>query len=129
MYAGKILRHVRQLPVILGWRIAIFIACKSSHLNIVVCDVTCTQSKHRDRFVTDVKWVLDDLAVRSPELLQRMQQRIRYIARAEITNRFEYFSSPRLLLVCVDYEHADGDLRNLIKGDIVEAAHLIQASI
>jgi hypothetical protein len=121
---SKILRRLHQLPVIFLWRIAIFFALKTFHRNIVVCDVTSTESEYRDCFAADVRSVLDDVALTSPELLQRTQQHIYYIARAEITNRFEYFSRPRLLLLYVDYEHGDGDLRNSIKRDIVEAATL-----
>jgi len=66
--------------------------------------------------------MLDDLALTSPEQLQRIQRHVRYIARAEIDNRFEYFASSKLLLLHVDYEHGDVDTRNSIKRDIVEAA-------
>ena len=66
--------------------------------------------------------MLHDLALTSPEQLQRIQRHIRYIARAEIDNRFEYFASSRLLLLHVDYEHRDVDTRNSVKRNIVEAA-------
>ena len=122
MHKSKMLHRLRQLPVICAWRTGIFFASKSLYRNIVVCDVTSTQSKHRDRFATDVKSVLEDLALTSPEQLQRIQRHIRYIARAEIDNRFEYFASSRLLLLHVDYDRRDVDTRNSIKGDIVEAA-------
>jgi hypothetical protein len=124
MWTTKVLRGLHQLPVILAWRIAIFIAAKSSHRKIVVCDVTSTESKYRDRFAVDVKSILDDLALTSPELLQRLQKHVRYIARAGIINRFDYFVRPRLLLLHVDYENERSDLRSLIKRDLVEAATL-----
>jgi hypothetical protein len=92
--------------------------------NIVICDVTSTQSQYRDRFAADVKSILDDLALTFPELLQRIQQHVRYIARAEISNRFDYFVRPRLLPLHVDYRHDRSDLRTAIKRDIVEAATL-----
>src|SRR5438876_1961232 len=76
------------------------------------------------RYAADVKAILDDLAHTSPELLQRIQQHVRYIARAEISNRFEYCVRPRLLLLDVDYRHERGDLRTSIKRDIAEAARL-----
>ena len=120
MHKSKILGRLRQLPVICAWRTGIFFASKSLHWDIVVCDVSSTQSKHRHRFATDV--MLDDLALTSPEQLQRIQRHVRYIARAEIDNRFEYFASSKLLLLHVDYEHGDVDTRNSIKRDIVEAA-------
>ena len=120
----NLLRRLHQLPVILAWRLAILLARKTDHLNIVICDVTSTESKYRDRVAADVKSILDDLALTSPELLQRIQQHVRYIARAEISNRFEYCVRPRLLLLYVDYEHRDSDLRTSIKRDIAEAARL-----
>lgn len=120
----KVLRRLHELPVLCAWRLAIWLAPKSYHSNIVICDVTSTQSKYRDCFAADVKSALDDLAVTSPEVLRRTQQYIRYIARAGITNRFDYFVRPRLLLLGVDYENVDGDLRTSIKRDIVEAASL-----
>jgi ABC-type uncharacterized transport system YnjBCD ATPase subunit len=125
MSRNKILRRLHQLPAVFLWRIAIFFASKSLHWNIVVCDATGTQSKHRDRFAADVRSALDDLAVTSPELLQRTQQYVHYIARAQISNRFEYFSISRLLLLDVDYESGDVDQRSSIRRDIVEAARLI----
>src|SRR5439155_21186378 len=82
------------------------------------------QSKHRNCFASDVKSVLHDLALTSPELLQRSQQYCRYIALAQINNRFEYFSSSGLLLLRVDYESGDTNRRDSIKRDIVEAATL-----
>ena len=121
---GNLLRWLHQLPVVLAWKFLILLARKSYHLNIVICDVTSTQSKFCDRFAADVKTILDDLAHTSPELLQRIQQHVRYIARAEISNRFEYCVRPRLLLLDVDYRHERGDLRTSIKRDIVEAATL-----
>ena len=121
---GNLLRWLHQLPVVLAWKFLILLARKSYHLNIVICDVTGTQSKFCDRFAADVKAILDDLAHTSPELLQRIQQHVRYIARAEISNRFEYCVRPRLLLLDVDYRHERGDLRTSIKRDIVEAATL-----
>jgi hypothetical protein len=124
MYKSKILRRLHELPVIWAWRLAIFLAPKSYHSNIVVCDVTSTQSKYRDCFAADVKSALDDLAVTSPEVLRRAQQYIGYIARAEIVNQFDYFVRPRLLLLGVDYEHRDSDLRTSIRRDIAEAARL-----
>jgi len=124
MYKNKILRRLHELPVVLAWKFLILLARKSYHLNIVICDVTSTQSKFCDRFAADVKAILDDLAHTSPELLQRIQQHVRYIARAEISNRFEYCVRPRLLLLYVDYEHRDSDLRTSIKRDIAEAARL-----
>jgi len=90
----------------------------------VICDVTSTESRYRDCFAADVKSALDDLAVISPEVLRRVQQYIGYIARAEIVNQFDYFVRPRLLLLGVDYEHRDSDLRTSIKRDIAEAARL-----
>ena len=119
-----VLRHLRQLPVIFAWRIGILFASKTLHWNIVVCDVTSTQSKHGDCFARDVGSVLDDFAMTSPQLLQRAQQYVHYIARAEINSRFEYFSSSRLLLLRVDYESGDVNLRNSIRRDIVEATTL-----
>jgi hypothetical protein len=92
--------------------------------NIVICDVTSTQSQYRDRFAADVKSILDDLALTSAELLQRTQQPVRYIARTEISNRFDYFVRPRLLPLHVDYRHDRGDLRTAIKRDIIEAGTL-----
>jgi hypothetical protein len=124
MYKNKILRRLHELPVLCAWRLAIFLAPKSYHSNIVVCDVTSTQSKYRDCFAADVKAALDDLAVTSPEVLRRAQHYIRYIARAEIINEFDYFIRPRLLLLGVEYEHGDSDLRTSIKRDIAEAARL-----
>ena len=127
MYKNKILRRLHELPVLCAWRLAIFFAPKSYYSNIVVYDVTSTQSKYRDCFAADVKSALDDLAVTSPEVLRRAQQYIGYIARAEIVNRFDYFVRPRLLLLGVDYEHRDSDLRTSMKRDIAEAvtrAHL-----
>ncbi|SRR6266511_4268443 len=121
---SRILRRLHQLPVIFAWRIAISFAFKSFHRDIVACDVTSTESKYRDCFAADVKSVLDDLALTSPEVLQRAQQYIRYIARAEIDNRFEYFSGPRLLLLHVDYEHGDVDTLESIRRDIMEAVTL-----
>jgi hypothetical protein len=93
----------------------------------VVCDVTSTQSKYRDCFAADVKSALDDPAVTSPEVCDEHNSDIHYIARAEIVNRFDYFVRPRLLLLGVDYEHRDSDLRTSMKRDIAEAvtrAHL-----
>jgi hypothetical protein len=124
MSKTKILRRLLQLPVIFAWRIGIFFASKSLHWNIVVCDMTSTQSKYGTRFATDVGSVLDDLAVTSPQLLEQTQQYVHYIARVQINNRFEYFSSPRLLLLCVDYENGDVNQRASIRRDIVEAATL-----
>ena len=124
MYKNKILRRLHELPVIFAWRLAIFFAVKSFHRNIVICDVTSTESRYRDCFAADVKSALDDLAVISPEVLRRAQQYIGYIARADIVNQFDYFVRPRLLLLYVDYEHRDSDLRTSIKRDIAEAARL-----
>jgi hypothetical protein len=124
MYKNKILQRLHELPVLCAWRLAILIAPKSYHSNIVVCDVTSTQSKYRDCFAADVKSALDDLALTSPEVLRRTQQYIRYIARAEITNRFDYFVRPRLLLLHVDYEHGDVDTLESIRRDIMEAVTL-----
>src|SRR6266536_463533 len=121
---GNLLRRLHQLPVVLAWKFLILLARKSYHLNIVICDVTSTQSKFCDRFAADVKAILDDLALTSPVLLQRIQQHVRYIARAEISNRFDYFERSSLLLLDVDSRHERGDLRTSIKRDIVEAATL-----
>jgi hypothetical protein len=120
----KVLRRLHELPVLCAWRLAIWLAPKSYHSNIVICDVTSTQSKYRDCFAADVKSALDDLAVASPEVLRRIQQYIRYIARAEITNRFDYFVRPRLLLLGLEYEDGNGDPGISIKRDIIEAASL-----
>jgi len=100
------LRRLWQLPTTFAWRVAILFASKSSHWNIVVCDVTSTQS-YRRRFTADVRAVLDELATMSPKALQHAQQHVRYIARAQIHSRFEYFSSSKLLLLRVDYESGD----------------------
>jgi hypothetical protein len=124
MRNSNLLRRLQQLPVILAWKFAILFARKTYHLNIVICDVTSTESKCRDRLAADVKSILDDLALTSPELLQRIQQHVRYIARAQIPNRFDYFAHPRLLLLHVDYPHRRGDLRTSIKRDIIEGATL-----
>ena len=124
MYNSKILRRLQQLPVILAWRLAIFFAVKSFHRNIVICDVTSTESRYRDCFAADVKFVLDDLALTCPHVLQRMLQHIHYIARADVSTRYEYFSSPRLLLLYVDYQHGDVDVRSSLKRDILEVATL-----
>ena len=93
----------------------------------MVCDVTSTQSKYRHCFAPDVKSALDDLAVTSPEVCDEHNSDIHYIARAEIVNRFDYFVRPKLLLLGVDYEHRDSDVRTPMKRDIAEAvtrAHL-----
>ena len=124
MYKNKILRRLHERPVLCAWRLAIFIAVKTFHRNIVICDVTSTESRYRDCFAADVKSALDDLAVTSPEVLRRAQQYIGYIARPDIVNQFDYFVRPRLLLLGVDYEHRDSDLRTSIKRDIAEAARL-----
>ena len=124
MRNSNLLRRLHRLPVILGWKLAILLARKTYHLNIVICDVTSTQSKYRDRLAADIRSILDDLTLTSPELLLRIQQHVRYIARAEISNRFDYFVSPRLLLLDVDYRNERGDLRTSIKRDLVEAATL-----
>ena len=124
MRNSSLLRCLHQLPVVLLWKLAILFARKTHYLNIVICDVTPTESKYSERLAADVTSILDDLALTSPGLLQRIQQHVRYIARAEISNRFEYFVSPRLLLLYVDYRHESGDLRTSIKRDLVEAATL-----
>jgi hypothetical protein len=124
MSNNKILRRLRQLPVIFAWRMAILFASRSSHWNIVVCDITSTQSRYRRRFAADVRSVLDDLAVTSPRLLEQTQQYVHNIARAQINNRVEYFSSSRLLLLSVAYENGDVNQRSSIRRDIVEAATL-----
>jgi hypothetical protein len=124
MRNGNLLRRVQQLSVILTWKLAILFARKTYHLNIVICDVTTTESRYSERLAADVKSILDDLALTSPEVLQRIQQHVRCIARAEISNRFEYFVHPKLLLLYVDYRHERGDLRASIRCDIVEAATL-----
>jgi hypothetical protein len=121
---GNLLRRLHQLPVVLAWKFLILLARKSYHLNIVICDVTSTESRYRDCFADDVKSALDDLAVTSPEVLRRAQHYIGYIARADISNRYEYFSSPRLLLLYVDYQHGDVDVRGSLKRDILEVATL-----
>jgi hypothetical protein len=121
----KLVRRLWQLPTIFAWRMAILFASKSSHWNFVVCDITGTESRYRRRFAADVRSVLDELAVTSPQLLERAQRYVHYIARAQINNRFEYFSSSRLLLLRVDYENGDIDQRNSIRRDIVEAATLV----
>ena len=124
MHNSKVLRRLRQLPVICAWRTGILLASKSLYWDIVVCDVTSTQSKYRDRFTADVKSVLDHLALTSPELLHRAQQYVRYIARAEIGNRFEYFSRPRLLLLCVDYQQSNVNAQESIRRDVMDAVTL-----
>lgn len=100
------------------------LARKTYHLNIIICDVTSTESKYRDRLAADVMSILEDLVLTSPELLHRLQQQVHYIARTEVSNRFDYFVRPRLLLLNVDYRHERGDLQPSIKRDIVEAATL-----
>jgi hypothetical protein len=124
MWTGNISRQLHQLPVTIAWRIAIVFARKSLHRNITICDVTSTESRYRGRFDADVTSVLDELALTSPEQLQGIQKHIRYIARAEIRNGFEYFARARLLLLNVDYRRDRSDLRTSIKRYIAEAAIL-----
>src|SRR5438094_8687707 len=99
-------------------------AVKRFHRNIVICDVTSTESRYRDCFPADVKFVLDDLALTCPHVLQRMLQHIQYIARADVSTRYEYFSSPTLLLRHVDYQHGDVDVRSSLILVILEVATL-----
>ena len=82
--------------------------------NIVICDVTSTQSQYRDRFAADVKSILDDLALTFPELLQRIQKHVRYIARTEISNRFDYFVRPDCCLctLTIDTTAVTSELRS-----------------
>ena len=47
---------------------------------------------------------------------------VRYIARAAISIRFDYFVRLRLLPLHVNYGHDRSDLRTAIKRDIVEGA-------
>jgi hypothetical protein len=59
---------------------------------------------------------------RSPFATQRGQAAPTPTAFAEVVS--DYFVRPRLLLLGVDYENRDGDLRTSIKRDIAEAARL-----
>jgi hypothetical protein len=129
MRNSNLLRRLQQLPVILAWKFAILFARKTYRLNIVICDVTSAESKCRDRLAADVKSILDDLALTSSELLQRIQQNVRYIARAEISNRFDYLAHPKFLLLHVGYPHQRGDLRTSIKRDIIEGCNFSRSAI
>lgn len=120
MQSNSILYRVWQLPVILAWRFAIFLAAKTYRHGFVICDITSTESKYRDSFAADVQTVLDQLAVESPKVLQELRYYVRYVARAQIQNRFDYYSGTKLLLLNIDYETGAARLHARIKRDVLE---------
>lgn len=100
----RILRRIKQVPSLIGWRVAISLAKKTFHKGILICDITSSQSTHAPTFVKDVTAALDQLALSFPDAFRISHNAIRGIARAEINNNFEYFSGPKLLLLRIDYQ-------------------------
>lgn len=88
----------------MGWRLAIFLAQKTFHGGVLICDVTSSQSINGRTFVRDVITAFDQLELSSPGVFRTLHNAVQRVARADINNDFEYYCEPGLLLMRIDYQ-------------------------
>lgn len=117
---NPLLRRLRSIPSLWGWRLLISIARKASHAGIVVCDVTSTQSKYATAFQRDSGKALARLRTHSQESFQIVHETVDQIVRAEIKTTVQYYSSAKLLLMRVDYVDVDADNSSKIVNHLLE---------